>query len=939
MTLLFTDIEGSTRLLAELRSGYVEVLSDYRRILRSSATDHAGVEVDTQGDSLLLAFARPSDAVAAASDAQLVFGDGPVRVRMGVHTGELELTDEGYVGIDLHRASRIADAGHGGQVLLSSATRALVDEPTVDLGSHWLRHLDEPESIFQLCIEGQREAFPPLRTAEADRPALPAHSTSFVGRERELTVIGELLDDPDRRIVSLVGPGGCGKTRLALEATAAYWERRRQRAVFVPLVTLSDPDLLVAVLAEALGLAIDIVHGIGRSMEGQLLDYLRPRALLLVLDNLEQLLPAATDLLACIVEGAPEVKLLITSRSRLGLQAEWAVEVAGLGTHAVGRDAGMTGATGTTDPAIRLFLERARQHEPGLSVSDDVWSDIGRICSLVEGMPLGIELAAAWAAVLPPRELADELERSFDVLATEAADLPQRHRSIRATFDGSMRLLDEEQRRALAAASVFRGPFTREAATQVAGISLPTLAQLVARSLVRRGEDDRYEIHELIHQYAAELAEARGEAKPVRQAHARFFADLVVEHEPRFRSPEAIAARVELRPDLADIRAASEWAVTQWTIDAVQPLLRTLSVMWSSHIDPKGVEVFRAIARQVGARDTGLDVEAVAPMTTLVAAHLALSLASVDADTESDEVASASIAQLRNAGMRWEVAACLLAMGMNRVNRDENEAALPYLVEADEVMRELGDELMQVDCLTWLGWARLVSGDAAGARIAYEKAHRLALDIGDPVALAFAVSKIGTLDDAEGRPEAALARHLDAFAGFDAAGNAGGVGFSLSRASLSAFALGDHQSALDFALAAYEGFSDVGHGWGRAIAAARMSYAYLGLGRVGEGREWGLTALRLAPSGLRLGRLYALSAVAAAMIRAGDTATGLPILRATVADPEFPPVFSVQARAELARAEAELPAAPSTRPESTEAPDLDGLVDRLLGEAGSSLPR
>jgi tetratricopeptide (TPR) repeat protein len=314
----------------------------------------------------------------------------------------------------------------------------------------------------------------------------------------------------------------------------------------------------------------------------------------------------------------------------------------------------------------------------------------------------------------------------------------------------------------------------------------------------------------------------------------------------------------------------------------------------------------------------------------VVASHLALALAAVDIDVESDRIAAAHIDGLRERGRRWDVAACAGAMGLNRCNRDENAEAIPHLEEAAGLYDEIGDSLMRAFCLAYLGWARLMCGDADGARRDYSEAHRLATLVGDPVHVAFTVSKLGTLDDAEGHSADALERHLDAFASFEAVGNAGGVGFSLSRASLSAWSLGDFQSALDFAVGAYESFTELGCRWGRTIACARMAFAHLGLERPGEARDWALRGLRLCEGGLRLGRLYNLSAVAAASIRDGDPETGLPLLRAAVADPDNPAVYATQARRELELVETRLAEQGRVVEDGAEAVDLDAAVADLL---------
>ena len=329
VTLLFTDIEGSTTLLHELGDGYGAALDDHRRIVRAACSAHDGVEVDTQGDAFFVAFARASDAAAAAADAQRGLAAGPVRVRMGLHTGEPRVTHEGYVGIDVHRGARIAAVGHGGQVLLSQTTRTLVDHEARDLGAHRLKDLSAPERIYQLEIDGLPGEFPLLKTIEAGMKNLPLPRTSFVGRASELEAIDRLLEDPGCRLLTLVGPGGAGKTRLALEAAARRVYRYPHGVHFVPLASVASPDLLAPALAESLQLALDGAHS-SLSAQEQLLDYLSERSTLLVLDNFEHLVEGSA-LLSEVIERAPHVELLTTSRERLNIQSEWVFDVEGLG--------------------------------------------------------------------------------------------------------------------------------------------------------------------------------------------------------------------------------------------------------------------------------------------------------------------------------------------------------------------------------------------------------------------------------------------------------------------------------------------------------------------------------------------------------------------------------------------------------------------------------
>src|SRR5213082_1079319 len=325
VTFLFTDVEGSTRLLEGLGDGYGDALHEHRRRLRAAFAAHDGVEVDTQGDAFFVVFARASNAVAAAADCQRALAGGPIRVRMGLHTGEPRLTEEGYVGLDVHKGARIAAVGHGGQVLMSEPTKALVDAEVRDLGAHRLKDLSAPERIYQLEIDGLPSEFPLLKTIEAGMKNLPLPRTSFVGRASELEAVDRLLDDPECRLLTLFGPGGAGKTRLALEAAARRVDRYPHGVHFVPLVSVASPDFLAPAVAESIQFAVDAVHS-GFSAQEQLLDYLSERSTLLVLDNFEHLVDGS-GFLSELVERAPHVKLLTTSRERLNVQSEWVFDV------------------------------------------------------------------------------------------------------------------------------------------------------------------------------------------------------------------------------------------------------------------------------------------------------------------------------------------------------------------------------------------------------------------------------------------------------------------------------------------------------------------------------------------------------------------------------------------------------------------------------------
>ena len=470
VTFLFTDIEGSTLLLSELGERYADVLAEHRRMLRAAVSEHGGFEVDTQGDALFAAFPRASDAVAAALQAQAELAASPVLVRMGIHTGEPILANEGYVGVDVHRAARVCAAGHGGQVLLTQTTRDLIGDYEVSsLGEHRLKDLSEPQHLYQLGFT----EFPPLKTLDATN--LPIVATALLDRKDEVRELVSLLSNGSR-LVTVTGPGGTGKSRLALQVAAELVGDAKDGVFWVPLADLSDSDLVMPTIAQALGAREVTVPALNRDA-------------LLLLDNAEHLLSAAPSL-AELLARAPRLRLLVTSRAPLRVSGEREYPLAPL------PDA----------DAIELFVERARA--VGREVQPN--GSVAAICRRLDGLPLAVELAAARTKFLDPESLLLRLEHALPLLTGGPRDAPERQRTLRAAIEWSYQLLDEQTRAIFSRLAVFVGGCSLEAAEEVCGADLDELAALVDLSLLKPVGSDRFLMLQTIREYALELLEAAG---------------------------------------------------------------------------------------------------------------------------------------------------------------------------------------------------------------------------------------------------------------------------------------------------------------------------------------------------------------------------------------------------------------------------------------------
>jgi predicted ATPase/class 3 adenylate cyclase len=590
VTFLFTDIEGSTRLLQRLGDRYREVVDRHGRILREAIASGGGTEVHTEGDSFFAVFPTPAGALAAAVQAQRALATHPwpeahsVRVRMGIHTGNGVLGGDDYIGLDVHLAARIAAAGHGGQILISEATRALVEHTLPDgaslrdLGRHRLKDIEHPEHLYDLVIDGLPAEFPAVRTVDARPTNLPPQRTSFVGREREVAEVTSLL--AETRLLTLTGPGGTGKTRLALKAAAGQLDRFSDGVFFADLTPIVDPALVPSVIAQALLVREEA----GRDLLDTLVDHLRDRHLLLVLDNSEQVIEAGAAI-ARLLDAAPRLTVLATSRAPFHISAEHEYQVAPLAVPDPGRVADLEVVT--RSEAVALFAERAAAIRPGFRVTSQNAAAVARITARLDGLPLAIELAASRLKVLSPEALLERLGQRLSLLIGGARDLPERQRTLRGTIEWSHDLFEPEEQRLFARLGTFSGGWTLEAAEVICGPGLRLdvldgLGALIDQSMVRAGEpaDDgepRFTMLETIREFAVERLALSGEEDELRRRHAESFRDLAEEAEGHLTREDRVVWLTRLEGEHDNLRAALDWA--ERAQDAENGL-RTAAAMW-----------------------------------------------------------------------------------------------------------------------------------------------------------------------------------------------------------------------------------------------------------------------------------------------------------------------------------------------------------------------
>lgn len=683
---------------------------------------NGGTEVSTDGDAFFVVFRWPADAVACAVQAQRALAseawppEAAIRVRMGIHTGAGELGGDNYAGIDVHLAARIAAAGHGGQVLLSEATGILVgrtlpaDVAVRDLGTHRLKDFPQPMRLLQLAAAGLPDRFPPLMTVDAARTNIPPPVSALVGRSAELDAVLALLDRT--RLVTLTGPGGTGKTRLATEAARAALTRFVDGVFLVNLDAIHDATLVATAVVQALGLREQ-----DRTAEEALSRELAAKRMLLVLDNFEHVVPAAA-LVDRLLTAGPEVHFLITSRVPLQLYGEQEYELAPLGLPE-------RGVTGTDDlsayEAVALFVERARGVDPGFELTPENGPVVAEICRRLDGLPLAIELAAARMKLLTPSAVLERLSRRLDLLSNRSPHVPSRQRSMRAAIDWSWALLDDPERSLLARLAVFSGGWAMEAAEAVCADGLEIdvldgLGALLDKSLVRRtdGADPRFGMLQTIQEFAGEQLAARSERPEIARRHAAHFRDLVEAAEAEFAGSDPAGAVQRLLPDLDNVRAALAWVIESEDFQTGARLASASWRFWQERgLLPEGRRWVERVLSLPGAGDP----------TPLRARLLTAAggLAYWQGDHAARDFYEEALATYRLLNDPKGIADGLHNLAFTVLGSDR-DAGIQLLQESLERFRELHDQRSVASAVGALSYAQLMAGRLEAARPGIEEA-------------------------------------------------------------------------------------------------------------------------------------------------------------------------------------------------------------------------
>lgn len=866
VTLVFTDIEKSTRVLQALGEGYEAVLMEHQKLVRSALARYDGHEVETAGDSFFLAFADAHAAVAFAVDVQKVVLNhpwperAPLRVRIGIHTGTPALVHGQYVGLDVHRAARISSAGHGGQIILSAATHDLIEADMLDgvalrdLGMHRLKDLQAWEHIYQVMQADLPAVFPPLQSLDTLPNNLPRKLTSFIGREREIGEVKHAL--ASSTLLTIVGAGGAGKTRLALQVAADMLASCLHGAWVVELAPVTDP----AQIAQAAAAALGIREYPGLTLRDSLIEYLGSRELLLLLDNCEHLIGGVSEFVEAVVSSAPRVRILCTSREPLGISGERLWRIPSLTLPTLGRRIDISSLS--QNEAVRLFVERAGAVSLAFELTEATAPTVARICVRLDGIPLAIELAAARVRVLSVQQIAARLDDRFRLLAGGSRTALPRQQTLQAAMDWSYDLLTDQERALLRRLSVFAGGWTLEAAEAIGADDaadaepvLDLLTHLVDKSLVEveSGTAPRYRLLETVRQYAREKLAAAGEAPRFRTRHREWFLSLAETGARFLQGPQQKPWLDRLDGERDNFRAALDWAIED---DPDRALALTAALWRWSYLHGYlsiGAElterVLRAAPGPTPTRAEALNGAAVLTNAignyaraeelateTIALAHIFGDIARTASGrlvqataalgqgdfARAGSLAEQALAGFRSAGDRWGQALAVSVLGDQALNRGEYEHAVQLYEDSVAIFREVGDAWGVAHSQRGSGYAARLQGDYDLAVSLQAASLAQARELGDKTGIGYSLVQLGFLQWRQGDYDRAAAVLDESLAVFREAGNHRGVADALSVLGLVEEYQGHHERAAEIITDSLEMYRSLGSRFGVASVTGTM---------------------------------------------------------------------------------------------------------------------
>ena len=820
---LLTDIEKSTRLWENHPEAMKTALERHDTILCDSVKRHGGVIVKNTGDGIFAVFEK-GDPLACALHIQITLQNEDwgelkdIRVRMALHSGTAQKRENDYFGSEVNKTARLLSAGWGGQILLSSSALETCGIPAgasiEDLDVHMLKDLEAPIRILGLTHPDLvLKEFPPLKTLSNRPNNLPPQITPFIGRKREITELTELLSSNDCRFVTITGIGGIGKTRLALQVGSELLEEFSDGVFFVPLAGISDPDRVIPAIAGSLKLIFS-----GREDSSiELLNFLRGKSMLLVLDNFEHIQEASL-IISDILRSTRSVKILVTSRSLLHLTGEHIYMIEGLEFPPRAEEASLGEYS-----SIKLFLESMRRHNPSVTTNDDDLEQIMDICKTIAGVPLGIELAAAWVRVLSFGEILTEIRKNLELLSTETRDFPGRHRSIRTVFEYSWNILDESDKNAFRDISVFRGGFTKDAAEEVAGISAFGLLSLMDKSLLRKAPDGRFEIHELLREYAREKAGENPErAADVLNSHSEYYCKLLQKNKMRLRGKEARESITELTSEMDNIAKALNSAIDSGRRDLLMNSIYT----YTEFMIGKGflIEGCALVHRAAEAfSDTNNNIASHMKMNEAIfllkRAYYDDAIALFEKCLETFSIDGDEIGKLN---CKYGLGECLMRMG-------KLDKARSLMRQSVKSARSLGDKHMLARSLLGLGDLENHARNADEAISALSEAADIFGSLEEYWGIiTTAVTRSDMLMNA-GYPQEAVPYSNEALMYAEKLGNMNALALALSVSADSSLKVGDMSRALNLAKRATKLYSEQGSKWGLQITLMSMAQAQLAL--------------------------------------------------------------------------------------------------------------